>query len=300
MGITKPLWLKRSIPVGHAVQNYALIKTTLESLGLNTVCEEARCPNINECWGGGTATFMVMGDECTRGCRFCHVKTRRNPQALDAFEPFKLAQAIKVFGLKYVVITSVDRDDLADQGAGHFARCIAEVKKQLPGLLVEVLTPDFRGQRELVETVAAAKPHVYAHNVETTRALQGKARDPRAGYDQSLAVLKMVKEFDSGIYTKSSLMLGLGEKEEDVLQAMDDLRGVGCDVFTLGQYLQPSPNHLPVQEFVRPEKFEWYKEEALKRGFLYVASGPFVRSSYKAGELFLEGVVKARQQAGGR
>ncbi len=298
MGVSKPLWLKRRIPVGPAIKNYARNKGTLDSLRLNTVCEEARCPNINECWGGGTATFMVMGDECTRGCRFCHVKTRRNPQALDPFEPFKLVQAVKAFGLKYVVITSVDRDELEDQGAGHFARCIAELRKQLPDLLIEVLTPDFRGQRELVETVAAAKPHVFAHNIETTEELQRGVRDPRAGYAQSLSVLKKVKEFDSGIYTKSSIMLGLGEKEGDVLQAMDDLRKVGCDVFTLGQYLQPSPVHLPVQEFVSPEKFAWYRERALEKGFLYVASGPFVRSSYKAGELFLEGVIKAKAKAG--
>src|SRR3989338_1743124 len=298
MGVGKPLWLKRRIPVGHAIQNYALVKTTLESLGLNTVCEEAKCPNSSECWGVGTATFMVMGDECTRGCRFCNVKTRRNPKALDPFEPFKLVQAVKVFGLKYVVITSVDRDDLPDQGAGHFARCIAEIKKQLPGMLVEVLTPDFRGEKRLVQEVAAALPHVYAHNLETTRELQQGVRDPRAGYEQSLSVLKAVKEFDSRIYTKSSLMLGLGEREADVLQAMDDLRGVGCDVLTLGQYLQPSKLHLPVKEFVSPERFEWYRQRALERGFLYVASGHFVRSSYKAGELFLEGVIRAGKQVG--
>jgi len=292
MGISKPLWLKRGIPVGHAVQNYALVKTTLESLGLNTVCEEAKCPNINECWGGGTATFMVMGDECTRGCKFCHVKTARAGNSLDVFEPQKLAQAIKEYRLDYVVITSVDRDDLPDQGAEHFAECIKKVKEENPMLIVEVLIPDFRGNTECIQKIIDASPHVISHNIETVKELQRKVRDVRANYLQSLSVLSYVKKVSPKTLTKSSIMVGLGETKEQVLQAMDDLRKIGVGALTIGQYLQPSGLHIAVTEFVHPDVFEEYKKIGEGKGFLYVASGPFVRSSYRAGEYFLKNIVE--------
>ena len=293
----KPMWLKRTLPTGMGISNYSMIKQNLDRLHLNTVCEEAKCPNINECWSGGTATFMVMGDECTRGCRFCAVKTRRIPKPLDNDEPKKLAEAIKNFGLKYVVFTSVDRDDLPDQGAGHFAGCIREIKARQPELIVEVLIPDFQGKKELIKMVADAKPEVIAHNIETVKRLQSKIRDPRANYEQSLGVLKTVKELDKKIYTKSSIMLGFDEQDDEVLEAIDDLRAIDVDVLTLGQYLRPSQNHIALQKYVSPDKFEWFKQRADEKGFLYTASGPFVRSSYKAAEFFMEGIIRKQKIA---
>lgn len=287
----KPEWLKIKPPHGNA---FVEVKRTIKELGLHTVCESAHCPNLSECWSGGTATFIVLGNVCTRGCRFCAVQHGAKGEPLDAEEPRKLALAVKRWGLDYVVITSVDRDDLPDQGAGHFAQCIRELRKQSPEVLVEVLVPDFRGVRECIQTICEAKPHVIAHNVETTEDLQKLARDPRAGYRQSLSVLRMVKEIDSSIYTKSALMLGLGESDEMVLKAFDDLRAINCDFLTLGQYLRPSSKHLPVREFVSPQKFDWFKQKALDKGFLYCASSPFVRSSYKAGEFFIASVIKKR------
>ncbi len=280
----KPPWLKVRAPGG---ERYTWIKAQARAQGLHTVCEEARCPNIGECWAGGTATFMVMGDSCTRGCRFCAVNTLRMPKPLDAGEPEKLGQTIAAMGLDYVVITSVNRDDLEDQGAGHFADCIRAVREAAPGTMVEVLVPDFQGRRDLLSVVSAARPEVIAHNIETVERMTPTVRDPRAGYLQSLRVLQMLKDLHPGRYTKSSIMVGVGETESEVRTAMGDLRAVGCDFLTLGQYLQPSAKHLEVQAFVPPETFERYREMGCALGFAYVASGPLVRSSYKAGEFFI-------------
>lgn len=283
----KPIWLKIRPPT---TQKFKSIKGTLAGLKLHTVCQEAHCPNISECWSGGTATFMVLGDTCTRGCRFCNVRKGRVGEPVDPLEPKKLADAVKQWGLSYVVVTTVDRDDLPDQGAAHFAECIRELKG-IP-VLTEVLIGDFRGNKELLNVIVEAKPSVIAHNVETVERLQKYARDYRAGYMQSIELLKEVKRQDPSIFTKTSLMLGLGEREEEVLKTLDDLREASVDVVTFGQYLRPSILHLPVTEFVTPEKFEWYNEAAREKGFLYVAGGPFVRSSYKAGELFMKGIIE--------
>jgi len=264
-----------------------MIKGLKEGLELHTVCEEAHCPNICECWGGGTATFMVMGDLCTRHCRFCAVKSGRPNGYLDPLEPVKLAYAIRRMNLRYVVVTSVDRDDLEDGGASHFAACIREIRRLNPSIYVEVLIPDFRGDVEALKRVVEARPNVVAHNIETVRRLTPIVRDPRAGYDQSLAVLENIKELDGGIYTKSSIMVGLGETKEEVVSAMRDLREVGVDFLTIGQYLQPSKGHIPVKEYVHPDVFEEYRLIGESLGFKYVASGPLVRSSYKAGEYFI-------------
>lgn len=290
----KPAWLKVRAPSG---ENYVRIKEMLGELKLATVCQEARCPNMGECWGGGTATFMLMGEVCTRGCRFCAVKTGNPKGAIDNEEPQKVGWAIGQMKLEYVVLTSVDRDDLEDQGAGHFARTIEVIKENDPKLIIEVLTPDFRGRRDLVEKLVRAKPDVFAHNIETTERLTKRVRDPRATYRQSLDVLAMVKEIDPTRYTKSSIMLGLGESDEDVEQALRDLRAVGCDIVTFGQYLQPTRRHLKVEAFITPEKFSQWQSVAEGMGFLYVASGPLVRSSYRAGEFFMKGVIE-KQRAG--
>lgn len=285
----KPAWLKVRAPAGD---NYTRIKDLLGELKLATVCQEAKCPNIGECWSGGTATFMLMGEVCTRGCRFCNVKTGNPKGVIDAFEPEKVAYSISQMDLEYVVITSVDRDDLEDQGAEHFARTVRTIKKLSPDLIVEILTPDFRGERACVDTITDAKPDVFAHNIETVERLTPSVRDPRAMYRQSLRVLKMVKERDPERYTKSSLMLGLGETDEEIRQTLRDLREVGCDVVTFGQYLQPTPRHLSVVDYITPEKFAAWQAEAEGMGFLYVAAGPLVRSSYRAGEFFMKGIVK--------
>jgi len=280
----KPEWLKIRPPSG---EKYLMIKGLKEGLELHTVCEEAHCPNIYECWGGGTATFMVMGDLCTRHCRFCAVKSGRPNGYLDPLEPVKLAYAIRRMNLRYVVVTSVDRDDLEDGGASHFAACIREIRRLNPSIYIEVLIPDFRDDVEALKRVVEARPHVVAHNIETVRRLTPAVRDPRAGYDQSLAVLENIKKLDGGIYTKSSIMLGLGETKEEVVSAMEDLRRVGVDFLTIGQYLQPSKGHIPVKEYVHPDVFEEYRLIGESLGFKYVASGPLVRSSYKAGEYFI-------------
>jgi len=280
----KPEWLKIRPPSG---EKYLMIKGLKEGLELHTVCEEAHCPNIYECWGGGTATFMVMGDLCTRHCRFCAVKSGRPNGYLDPLEPVKLAYAIRRMNLRYVVVTSVDRDDLEDGGASHFAACIREIRRLNPSIYIEVLIPDFRDDVEALKRVVEARPHVVAHNIETVRRLTPAVRDPRAGYDQSLAVLENIKKLDGGIYTKSSIMVGLGETKEEVVSAMKDLRGVGVDFLTIGQYLQPSKGHIPVKEYVHPDVFEEYRLIGESLGFKYVASGPLVRSSYKAGEYFI-------------
>lgn len=291
----KPEWLKVRAPTG---ENYGRIKDMLGDLKLATVCQEARCPNIGECWSGGTATFMLMGEVCTRGCRFCNVKTGNPKGKIDPFEPEKVAYSISQMNLEYVVITSVDRDDLEDFGAEHFARTVSTIKKLSPNLIVEILTGDFRGDMNLVNIVVDSKPDVFAHNVETVERLTPSVRDPRAKYRQTLAILENVKKHDPTRYTKSSIMLGLGEKDEEVLQTLKDLRSVGCDVVTFGQYLQPTTRHLKVEEFVHPDKFKYWQTTAESMGYLYVASGPLVRSSYRAGEFFMKGIIeKQRQQS---
>jgi lipoic acid synthetase len=306
--LPKPSWLK-AVPATS--EKYFTLRSTVRELGLATVCEEAKCPNIGECWGGGggdgneehsaaTATIMIMGDTCTRGCSFCAVKTSRNPGPLDPNEPEKVAEAIRKWGLDYVVLTSVDRDDLEDQGSGHFRKVVMKLKEKHleigKRILVEALTPDFRGDLSLVENVATSGLDVYAHNVETVERLQRRVRDYRAGYSQSLSVLEHVKKVNDTALTKTSIMLGLGETDEDVRQTLRDLRNVDVDVVTFGQYLQPSKRHLPVKEYVTPEKFQEWQVESEGMGFTYVASGPMVRSSYKAGEFFLKNLIKEREK----
>ncbi len=289
----KPEWLKVKAPVG---EKYFEIRDLLKSLNLATVCQEAKCPNISECWQGGTATFMLMGEVCTRGCRFCSVKTGNPKGKIDPDEPVKVGTAIAQMGLDYVVITSVDRDDLPDEGSSHFARTVETIKKMRPNLLVEVLTPDFKGNTEFIFKIVDAKPDVFAHNVETVERLQQRVRDPRAGYQQSLGVLENVKKRDPSRFTKTSIMLGLGEQDPEVLQTLKDLRSVGCDVVTFGQYLQPTQTKLKVEEFITPAKFDEWKSIAMGMGFLYVASGALVRSSYRAGEFFMAGMIEKRKK----
>lgn len=299
MAGSKPPWIKVRLPTGERQARFNRVRERARTLRLHTVCEEAHCPNIGECWGGGTATFMVMGDICTRGCRFCAVNTRRLGAPLDPDEPANVARAIAEMELDYVVLTSVDRDDLPDQGAGHFAACVQEIRRQTPGTMVEVLIPDFRGQTPLLDRVVESAPTVIAHNIETVRRLTPKVRDPRAGYDQSLAVLAHLKARTPGGYTKSSIMVGVGETADEVVEAMRDLRRVGVDFLTIGQYLRPTEKHLDVELFVTPETFAEYERVGLGLGFTYVASGPLVRSSYKAGEFFIAQHIRSRQEPAG-
>ncbi|KAL0937189.1 lipoyl mitochondrial [Colletotrichum truncatum] len=292
-----PEWLKTPIPAGN--DNFKAIKKDLRGLGLHTVCEEARCPNISECWGGSsknaaTATIMLMGDTCTRGCRFCSVKTNRAPAPLDPHEPEHTAEALARWGLGYVVLTSVDRDDLADGGARHFAETISKIKAKKPSLLVEALTGDFMGDLDMVKMVAESGLDVYAHNVETVEALTPYVRDRRATFRQSLKVLAHVKQVKPEIITKTSLMLGLGEQESEIMDALRELRKANVDVVTFGQYMRPTKRHLKVERYVTPDEFEMWRQRALDMGFLYCASGPLVRSSYKAGEAFIENVLRKR------
>ncbi|KAK9839242.1 hypothetical protein WJX81_003812 [Elliptochloris bilobata] len=289
-GASKPPWLRQRAPQG---ERFEYLQGSLRGLGLHTVCEEAQCPNVGECWNGGTgtATIMLLGDTCTRGCRFCAVNTARTPPPPDESEPEHTAGAIAEWGVGYVVLTSVDRDDIPDGGAEHFARTVRALKALRPQTLVECLTPDFRGDLAAVAHLARSGLDVFAHNLETVERLQRRVRDARAGYVQSLEVLRAAKA--EGVCTKSSLMLGLGETDDEVIDAMLDLRAAGVDILTFGQYLQPTPAHLDVAEYVPPEKFEhWrrYGEEVV--GFRYVASGPLVRSSYRAGEFFIEAMIK--------
>ncbi len=283
-----PPWLKVSLPTGPVV---ARLKEASRSRGLSTVCEEARCPNLAECWGGGTATFMVMGDTCTRGCRFCSVGTAAKPPLPDTEEPAKLALTLKEMAVEYAVLTTVCRDDLPDQGAAHLASCIRAVRTACPDMKVEMLLQDFRGDTSLLKVVLDSEPHVIAHNVECVERLTASVRDAKAGYRQSLDVLAAAKKHSPSKPTKTSLMLGLGETEEEIISAFKDIRSVGVDIITLGQYLRPtgSRHHLPVAEFIHPDEFKRYGDLAKDHGFLYVASGPFVRSSYRAAELFLKG-----------
>ncbi|KXT00556.1 hypothetical protein AC578_5238 [Pseudocercospora eumusae] len=291
-----PEWLKTPIPVND---NYKRIKNDLRGLNLHTVCEEARCPNISDCWGGSnksaaTATIMLMGDTCTRGCRFCSVKTSNKPPPLDPHEPENTAEALKRWGLGYVVLTSVDRDDLADGGAKHFAETIIKIKQKASHILVEALTGDYAGDLEMVKLVAQSGLDVYAHNVETTEELTPMVRDRRAKFRQSLAVLKAAKEANPNLITKTSIMLGLGETEDQLWRTLKALREAEVDVVTFGQYMRPTKRHMKVHEYVTPDTFELWRQRALDLGFLYVASGPLVRSSYKAGEAFIENVLKQR------
>lgn len=283
----KPEWLKVRLPHGDG---YERVKAIVRKTRLSTVCEEARCPNIAECWGGGTATVMLMGEVCTRACRFCHVKVGA-PPPLDPDEPEHLALAVKEMDLEYIVVTSVNRDDRPDGGASHFASAIRALRRESPKTRVEVLIPDFKGVEKDLETVALARPHVVAHNVETVARLTPKVRDRRATYRQSLRVLEYLKQRPEGLYTKTSLMVGLGETDAELEQAFRDLRNVGVDVLTLGQYLQPSQYHLRVERFVTPAQFAEYQSLAQSYGFLYVASGPLVRSSYRAAEFFMRGLM---------
>ena len=288
----KPEWLKMRPPSG---ERFTEIKETLRDHDLHTVCEEASCPNLGECWSGrsgpGTATFMLMGDRCSRGCNFCDIETG-GMEPLDPDEPANVASAVAEIGLEYVVLTSVDRDDLPDQGAGHFAETIREIKRRDPSILVEVLIPDFQGEDELVRKIIDADPDVIAHNIETVERLQWPVRDRRAGYEQSLSVLRQAAR-EGDAYTKTSLMLGVGEYDHEIYQTLRDLRAVDVDVVTLGQYLQPSRSHLEVSEFVHPDAFDTWKRVAEEElDFRYCASGPMVRSSYRAGELFIESVLR--------
>lgn len=287
----KPEWFRVRLPSG---ETYERVRGILKSRQLTTVCEEAHCPNIAECWGGGTATIMLMGETCTRGCRFCAVTTGNPHQNLDLWEPVKVAEAVGELGLKYIVLTSVCRDDLPDGGADHFAKTVSEIRLRHPDIIVEVLIPDFRGDLKAITSIVGARPQVIGHNIETVERLSPRIRDWRATYQQSLEVLRTVKELDSTRFTKSSMMLGLGETDAEIKQAMKDLRSVGVDILTLGQYLQPTRTwrHVPVTEFVTPDKFEELRKVGEATGFLYVASGPLVRSSYRAGEFFLQKVIR--------
>ncbi|KAF8578729.1 mitochondrial Lipoyl synthase [Ramaria rubella] len=301
-----PSYLKTTIPTGSS---FTKIKNDLRGLGLHTVCEEARCPNIGECWGGGssglasgdgmaakrkaTATIMLMGDTCTRGCRFCSVKTSRKPPPLDIHEPENTAEAIKRWGLGYIVLTSVDRDDLPDGGAAHFAETIKKIKQKAPETNVEALTSDYAGNLDSVSLVARSGLDVYAHNIETVERMTPFVRDRRANFRQSLSVLRHAKSEGVRI-TKTSIMLGVGEEEPDVMQTLEELRKNDVDVVTFGQYMRPTKRHMKVARYVLPEEFNCWREVAERMGFLYVASGPLVRSSYKAGEFFIDNVLRGK------
>ncbi|PCH78605.1 MAG: lipoyl synthase [Planctomycetota bacterium] len=281
----KPPWLKMRLPSG---ENVAEVRNLLRARKLHTVCEEARCPNLGECWDAGTATVMLMGDVCTRGCRFCAVKTGNPNGWLDTLEPERVAEMSDIQQLRYIVLTSVDRDDLPDLGAAHYAATIKALKRRRPELLVEALTPDFQGREDCIQTILDSKLDVFAHNLETVESLHRGVRDARANYQQSLDVLACAKRLNPEIRTKTSLMLGLGEEQGEVRQAMQDLRAVGVDIITFGQYLQPSSRHLKVVRFLPPSEFDWYKQLAEEEyGFWFCASGPLVRSSYKAAENFI-------------
>eukprot|EP00814_Leptocylindrus_danicus_P013437 CAMPEP_0116037714 /NCGR_PEP_ID=MMETSP0321-20121206/22240_1 /TAXON_ID=163516 /ORGANISM="Leptocylindrus danicus var. danicus, Strain B650" /LENGTH=391 /DNA_ID=CAMNT_0003516015 /DNA_START=40 /DNA_END=1215 /DNA_ORIENTATION=- len=294
----RPSWFRVPAPSLKEDSRYSKVKDSLQNLSLNTVCEEAQCPNIGECWNGGTGTIMLLGDTCTRGCMFCAVNTSQTPPPPDPFEPFKTAEAVSEWGVDYIVLTSVDRDDIEDGGAGHFATTVELLKMKKPELLVECLVSDFRGDKDSVSKLAMSGLDVYAHNMETVERLQKFVRDPRAGYAQSLSTLEHAKKAKPDLYTKTSLMLGLGETDEEVIQTMKDLRAIDVDVVTFGQYLRPTENHLSVVNYVTPEKFEYFRKVGEEMGFKYVASGPMVRSSYKAGEFYLKHMIaKERKEA---
>jgi len=292
----KPGWIRVRAPGG---KGYADTRRIMREHGLNTVCEEAGCPNVGECWNQGHATMMIMGEICTRGCTFCNIATGR-PDALDPFEPARVADAVAKLGLRHVVITSVDRDDLEDGGAEHFARTIRAIRHRTPETTIEILTPDFlKCAPEVLETVVAARPDVFNHNLETVPGLYPTVR-PGARYFHSLRLLQRVKELDPAIFTKSGLMVGLGEKRREVLQVMDDMRAADIDFLTIGQYLQPTPKHHAVDRFVTPEEFAAYESAAYGKGFLMVSATPLTRSSYHAGDDFARlRAARERALAGG-
>ncbi len=273
--IKKPSWLRVKLPTG---ENYRKVRSLVDEHKLHTICESGNCPNMGECWGEGTATFMILGNICTRSCGFCAVNTGR-PDAVDIYEPGKVAQSVKIMGVKHAVITSVDRDDLKDGGSEIWAQTVRAIRQQSPGTTLETLIPDFAGKWENLEKIIEVAPEIVSHNLETVRRLT-KAVRIQAKYDRSLEVLFRLKK--GGMRTKSGVMLGLGETEDEIIETMEDLRAVDVDILTLGQYLQPTPKHLPIAEFVTPERFEKYKELGDKMGFRYVESGPLVRSSYHA------------------
>lgn len=283
--LKKPNWFKIKI---QETERYKTIEGLVKEHGLATVCREARCPNIYECWNSGTATFMLMGETCTRACKFCHVNTGL-PKALDPLEPQKIAGSVKTLELNYVVLTSVNRDELDDEGSSHFASTVAEIKKINPLVLVEALTPDFRRtQTASLQRMIDSKVDVLAHNIETVRRLVPSVRDRRCQHDISLRYHRLAKELKPSIVTKSSIMLGLGETRDEVLGAMEELRCADVDILTLGQYLQPTKNHHPVLRYVDPDEFSFLESEGLKMGFKFVAAGPMVRSSYRAAEFFID------------
>ncbi len=281
--LNKPEWIRVKAPVSKGYEN---TRDLIRKHNLNTVCEEAACPNIGECWEKKHATVMILGSICTRACRFCNVATGK-PDQLDPHEPDNLANAVSKLGLEHIVITSVDRDDLDDGGSNHYANCIRKIREKCPSMSIEILTPDFRNKNGALETVVAAKPDVYNHNIETVPSLYNKIR-PGARYFHSLNLLSKVKIMDPEIFTKSGIMVGLGETKEEILQVMDDLRAADVDFITIGQYLQPTSNHAVVDRFVTPEEFIYYKKMAYTKGFLMVASSPLTRSSYHAGADFAE------------
>lgn len=291
-GGRKPPWLKVPLPGG---EGYARLKGLTDELGLHTVCQEARCPNVGECWSGDSATMtlMVLGEECTRRCRFCAVKTAEHPAPPDPDEPEKVGCAAAELNAGYLVLTSVDRDDLPDGGASHYARCIEAVRGHSPRTKIETLIPDYRG--EALTVLMAARPDVLAHNVEVVDRLQRKIRDPRCSFERSLETLRQAKQLDPEVLTKSSLMVGLGETHEEVVDAMKRLRASGVDFLTLGQYLRPASNMAPVLEYVTPERFAEYERLGEELGFAYTASGPLVRSSYRAGEFFAQRLLDERR-----
>ena len=273
--IKKPKWLRVKLPTG---ENYKKVRSLVDEHKLHTICESGNCPNMGECWGEGTATFMILGNICTRSCGFCAVSTGK-PLETDIFEPAKVAQSVKLMGVKHAVITSVDRDDLADGGSEIWVATVKSIRRKSPGTTMETLIPDFGGKWDNLQRIIDVAPEVVSHNLETVRRLTKQVRI-QAKYDRSLEVLMRLKR--GGMKTKSGIMLGLGESETEVYEAIDDLSSVRCDILTLGQYLQPTPNHLPIAEFVTPQKFDEYREYALTKGFRYVESGPLVRSSYHA------------------
>jgi lipoic acid synthetase len=279
----KPKWLKARVPGGAT---FAAVRRNVRKHRLSTVCEESMCPNIGECWNNGTATIMLMGSVCTRACRFCAVDTGNPGGRIDVEEAQNTARSVELMGLRYVVLTSVDRDDLPDGGAQHYADCVRAVKELNPDTAVEALTPDFCGSRDAVEAVASSGLDVFAQNVETVDRLTSAIRDPRAGYRQTLDILQMAGEIAPEVLVKTSLMLGLGETNAEILSTMDDLRERGVDILTLGQYLQPTANHMTVERFVSPDEFDMFREAGLQRGFMEVVAGPLVRSSYRADRVF--------------
>ena len=273
--IKKPKWLRVKLPTG---ENYKKVRGLVDEHKLHTICESGNCPNMGECWGEGTATFMILGNICTRSCGFCAVSTGK-PEEVDIFEPAKVAQSVKLMQVKHAVLTSVDRDDLPDGGADIWVATVKSIRRKSPGTTMETLIPDFGGKWQNLQKIIDVAPEVVSHNLETVRRLTKQVRI-QAKYDRSLEVLMRLKR--GGMKTKSGIMLGLGETEEEIYETIDDLSAVGCDILTMGQYLQPTPKHLPVAEFVHPEKFDEYREYALNKGYRYVESGPLVRSSYHA------------------